>query len=112
MPQILENGDCVVPAHWHFEVANQLIVGTRRGRATSEEAASILEALTALPIEIDRISIQQSWTRTYGIAVKHKLTVYDAAYLELAARLSLPLLSFDKALIRAAQSDSVTVISG
>jgi predicted nucleic acid-binding protein len=111
LPEILERGECVVPAHWYFEVANQLLIGARRGRATANEAELILDAVAALPIKLDADPTQRSWTNTYGLAAKHQLSFYDAAYLELACRLSVPLLSFDKALIRAASKDSVQVLS-
>ncbi len=111
LPELLENGACIVPVHWHFEVANLLLAGVRRGRATAKEATTILDLLAALPVETDPKPLQRSWSGIYAIAAKHDLSFYDAAYLELAVRLSAPLLSFDKALIKAASVYSVKVLS-
>jgi predicted nucleic acid-binding protein len=111
LPEILERDECIVPAHWYFEVANQLLSGARRGRATTNEAKLILDAIAALPVKLDAEPAHHSWGDTYGLAAKHQLSFYDAAYLELASRLCAPLLSFDKALLRAASKDSVQVLS-
>jgi predicted nucleic acid-binding protein len=43
-----------------------------------------------------------AWHNTMALAEKHRLTVYDATYLELSLRRGLPLATFDAALRRAA----------
>ncbi len=111
LPQALADGDCIVPEHWRFEVANQILVGTRRGRATPDEADIMLAAMAALPMSVDRDSIDQVWWKTYQLAAAHNLTIYDAAYLELALRLGVPLATFDKALINAAYECGITAIT-
>jgi predicted nucleic acid-binding protein len=111
LPQALADGDCVVPEHWRFEVTNQILVGARRGRVKPDEADIMLAAMAALPVEVDRDSIDQVWRKTYQLAVAHSLTIYDAAYLELALRLGLPLATFDKALINAANECGITAIT-
>ncbi len=111
LPQALADGDCVVPEHWRFEVANQILVGVRRGRATPDEAGIMLAAMAALPVDVDRDSIDQVWRKTYQLAVAHKLTIYDAAYIELALRLGVALATFDKALIYAAHECGITAIT-
>jgi predicted nucleic acid-binding protein len=42
----------------------------------------------------------------------HRLTFYDAAYLELALRLSAPLATLDRALARAARAAAVPLLEG
>lgn len=111
LPQALAGGDCIVPEHWRFEVANQILVGARRGRATPDESDIMLASIAALPVDVDRDSIDQAWLETYKLAVTYKLSIYDAAYLELARRLRLPLATFDKALIKAANECGITAIS-
>ena len=98
------------PALWPFEVANPLYWKVRRGvlsRATAEQALTqayriplVLDYRT--PAEVERDIVPLSWT--------HGLTIYDAAYLELALRLAVPLASIDKALIRAAETEGVQVL--
>ena len=111
LPETLANGDCIVPAHWQFEVANQILFGAKRGRIMPDEVEPILGALAALPVDIDHASIDFAWSKTHALAVNHQLTIYDAAYLELALRLSLPLATFDKALTRAAIKSDIIIIT-
>ena len=66
--------------------------------------------MQVLPIEIDPITIDISWRLTLALAREHKLTSYDAAYLELALRRGLRLATKDKALARAAAKSAVDVI--
>ena len=72
----------------------------RRKRLPLEELAEIMASLQALPIAIepqDPEALRDLWQ----LALKHQLTVYDAAYLELALRLALPIATRDAALKRA-----------
>ena len=98
----LEQGECSVPAHWSFEVGNLALMAIRRGRASAETVIANLRDLALLPIAVDEISSELAWSRSFALAREHELTVYDAAYLELAQRLSLTLLSMDRHLLAAA----------
>ena len=111
LPEALARGECIVPSHWRIEVANQLISGVRRKRATSAEAAHILADLAQLPVEIDGLTAERCWSRTYDLATLHKLTIYDAAYLELAERRSLTLVSADGDLVKVAHAVALPVIA-
>ncbi len=94
----------VAPAIWWFEVRNVLIVAERRGRRTEARSAAFLRAMARLPIEIDR---DPEEAVVLGLARRHGLTVYDAAYLELAMRRQAPLATLDAALVRAAAVEGV-----
>ena len=50
------------------------------------------------------------WNAVSAIADRHGLTVYDAAYLELAQRRRLPLATLDRALCRAAREAGVEIV--
>ena len=50
-----------------------------------------LNELTLLPITIDTDTNTYAWSTTLRVAERFSLTAYDAAYLELAQRCSLPL---------------------
>ena len=100
----------VVPALWPIEVANVLLVATRRGRISEEDWPRIRDHLDALPINIDTESCHRVLDTVLPIANQHKLSVYDAVYLELALRLGLPLATLDKALGAAGQAAGVDVI--
>jgi predicted nucleic acid-binding protein len=90
------------PGVWPLEIANVLLRAERAKRITSDERRRALATLAALPIHIDADTAVQAWDRTLNLAEAQGLTLYDASYLELALRLSLPLASLDRTLRRAA----------
>lgn len=91
-----------VPFIWPAEIANVLMVAARRGRMTVDQIAPSLEDLSDHPIHIDTAGRDRTWTHGLALARAYSLSVYDALYLELALRLSLPLATFDKRLREAA----------
>ncbi len=91
-----------VPALWRFEVANTLATAIRRGRMTPEMARRALHALDDLPVEVDHEAGERAFTDLFELARRERLTVYDAAYLDLALRSALPLATRDRALADAA----------
>lgn len=76
---------------WWLEVANSLQVGVRRKRIAEKFCDATLADLSLLPIRLDHDTTQHAWNATLQLAAGHKLSAYDAAYLELASRLFLPL---------------------
>lgn len=106
----LENGRAYVPELWHLEVANVLLKGERRGRISREDISVKLSLLEGMPLEIDIETSSRALKQTLSMARQHSLTTYDAAYLELALRLGLPLATLDTALIRAAKEIGVTTL--
>jgi predicted nucleic acid-binding protein len=100
----------VVPLHWSLEVTNVLRMAVRKGRVTESQAAKKVAALLSLPIRYDQLTHQLAFTTTYQLSQKHKLTTYDAAYLELAVRLGAPLATNDQELVDAAGKTGVTIL--
>ncbi len=107
--RVAEHG-AVVPRPWHLEVANSLTVAERRERISPAERADALADLAQLDIVVDDETEQHAWKATMRLADLHGLSLYDAAYLELAQRKRLPLVTLDEALIRAAQAAGVEVL--
>lgn len=107
--RVAERGG-VVPSLWHLEVANSLTIAVRRARISAAERADALADLALLDIAVDDETEQHAWKATTHLADLNGLSVYDAAYLELAQRRRLPLVTLDKALIRAAAAAGVEVI--
>ena len=107
--QVTENG-AVVPSLWHLEIANALQVAVRRGRITTTFRDATLGDLGALPIAVDDETERHAWRATLGFAERFDLSLYDAAYLELAHRTRLPLASLDKDLVKAAEMLGVRVL--
>ncbi len=91
----LETTYAVVPALWPFEIANALALAERRKRITLDGTAEFLETLRCLPIQIERREPQWVWQATIALARHHRLTAYDAAYLDLAKREQLSLATLD-----------------
>ncbi len=100
--QIGDHG-ALVPALWRLEVANALTIAVRRGRITTALRVTGLADLAVLDIVVDLATDEYAWSSTLQLADRFHLTVYDAAYLELAQRRSLPLASLDRALRGAAR---------
>jgi len=99
-----------VPSLWLWESANVLVQTERRGRITAAAMRTFLGLLEALPIRIDHTGITTIWHGSLALARAHRLTSCDAAYLELALRLGLPLASRDQALQAAARSKGVPLL--
>jgi predicted nucleic acid-binding protein len=106
----LSSKQALVPTLWFYEIGNALLMACRRKRITFDQIDGFLKRLKALPIE----AAQQSPSEILelpGLAQKHSLTNYDAAYLSLALRFDLPLATTDADLLRAAAAIGVTVVS-
>lgn len=106
----LETGRAYVPELWHLEIANVLLQGERRGRISRDDISTKLSLLEGLPVEIDGETSSRALKQILSLARRYGLTTYDASYLELAARLNLPLATLDKALVRAAAEIGVKTI--
>jgi predicted nucleic acid-binding protein len=108
LDQVRDEG-AVVPGLWHLEVANVLLQTEKRGRITAADIAMRLQLIAELPIDTDSETAARAWREILALARAEGLTIYDAAYLELAIRRGLPLLTKDQALIAAAQRTGVAV---
>jgi predicted nucleic acid-binding protein len=95
---------------WPIEVANVLMIYERRGQMTTAQRMSAVGFYTSLPIEIDDQTTVRAWSSAFELALAHKLTLYDAGYLELSLRTGLPLATLDQDLSRAASSCGVPVL--
>ena len=107
----LRTGDeAIVPPHWPLEVANALLIAIRRERISVKDAQQFLDDLEVLPIQIDTADRSCLRKRTFPLAKQSGLTAYDAAYLELAVRRSLPLATLDGQLREAAREAHAALI--
>ena len=100
----------LAPGLWPLEVLNGLLVAERRGRLNASRRNRLAGFLRALPISLDDETASQVWTATAGLAERFALSAYDAAYLELAQRHSLPLATLDRDLRTAATALGLTVL--
>ena len=110
LDRVTETG-AVVPLLWRYEVANGLQMAVRRKRIDTAYRDTSLAELRLLSIVVDRAGDEAIWSATLGLANRFHLTVYDAAYLEIAHRRGLPLATGDRALRRAAQALAIDIIA-
>lgn len=97
----------IVPWLWWYEVRNLLVVNERRGRLDADRSDRALSILRRHPIEFDRTPDEVT---VLALTRRHRLTVYDAAYLEVAQRFAIPLATLDAALVLAARSEKVPLL--
>ena len=107
--QVTEAG-AWVPSLWRLEVANVLEMGVRRGRNDAAFRDATLADFELMPIQSDSETERHAWQSTLRLAERYRLTVYDAAYLELAMRRGLPLASLDRELRAAAGAENVALL--
>lgn len=103
----LDKDQWIAPALWWFEVRNALMINERRHRLTEEETTEHLGRLAEVPVAVD---IAPDETAIMTLARQHRLTVYDATYLELALRERLPLATLDASLAEATRREGVAVV--
>ena len=106
----LEHETAAVPSLWPLEVANVMLMGERRGRTSRADAEEFIALLNGLPIIRDDQTPALAFAAILPLARTQNLTTYDAAYLELALRLGLPLATLDRRLLQAAQALGVTLL--
>jgi predicted nucleic acid-binding protein len=100
--EVAAGATVIVPALWFLEMSNVLLIAQRRHRLTAIQRKAAMEKLTAMQLTVDEEGSRNAFGKTSELAEKYGLTIYDATYLELALRRSLPLASRDEALTKAA----------
>lgn len=103
----LRSDYAIAPALWWFETRNALLMAERRQRSDDASTARFLLRLGQMPIQRD---LEPDWQALIDLALRFRLTVYDAAYLELAVRSRLALATTDRALIAAASACGIELL--
>ncbi|MEO7086799.1 MAG: type II toxin-antitoxin system VapC family toxin [Gemmatimonadaceae bacterium] len=109
LDHVVAGAELVVPAIWPLEVCNALLVLQRRRKLTAAERASALGAFKSIPVRLDHEASDSAFTTLSGVATKESLSVYDAAYLDVAVRRRLALACKDGPLRSAAARNGVPV---
>lgn len=105
--ELLESAECWVPYLWRLEFPNALLMAERRRRVGREQRLEILDNAAQLSLRTDQTMPD---IRTLSaLADRRGLTVYDASYLELAARSNSDLITLDRTLAQAAAAEGVVV---
>ena len=92
-----------VPALWHYEMMNLLRSALRRKRLAPDDVSEAINALEQVPISLEDLPSGPARRRMFHLAVQFDLSAYDAAYLELADRLKIRLVTCDAKLNAAAK---------
>jgi predicted nucleic acid-binding protein len=99
-----------VPALWWYEIANGLLVAQRRERLTEAARIRLTDLYQKLPVRTDVVFDGDMVRRLHTLAIEHHLSAYDAAYLELAQRRDLGIVTMDRQLRSAAQEAGVRIL--
>ncbi len=105
----LQDERAAVPAVWELELANVLRTACLRQRMTAQHAQAVLTQIVSLPIDVDRQGAPPA--ELLALALRFGLSSYDAAYLELALRLQIPLATVDGPLRDAALASGVGIVA-
>jgi predicted nucleic acid-binding protein len=108
----LETNEVLVPGIWPLEVANVLVVCERRNRLSAADVAAFIHMLKDYPIAVDENTAGNAFGVVLSLARSHRLTPYDAAYLELALRTGSPLASLDAELNASAKGLGIALFDG
>jgi predicted nucleic acid-binding protein len=100
----------LVPAWWFVEITNVLAMAERKGRITARQSDAFIADLSKLGIERDNQAPDRAFTHLLALCRTHRLTSYDAIYLDLASRRSLPLATLDEDLRKAAKKLDVSLL--
>jgi predicted nucleic acid-binding protein len=101
----------VIATAWPLELAEELLSAVRCGDTTQQRADGILVALPALRIYLDELAPHRAWPEVLNLARTHSISVSNAANLELALRLNLPLATTDATLTGAANTAGVPIFA-
>jgi predicted nucleic acid-binding protein len=99
-----------IPAHWWIEVTNGLLMAERRKRVSRAGFSEAINFIRGFRMTVDPETDTNVAGETLNLARQYNLTIYDAAYLELAIRHGSVLATVDKALTKAAGAVGVELL--
>jgi len=100
----------LVPAWWFIEITNVLAMAERKGRITPAQSDAFIADLGKLGIERDDAAPDRAFTHLLALCRTHRLTSYDAIYVDLAVRRNLPLATLDLDLRKTAKKLGVSLL--
>lgn len=106
LDRLLSDG-ALAPTHWWFEIRNVVMNGVRRKRPTAYRPNEFLDLLDKSSVALAPLP---AGAAVFEFALRHKLTFYDAAYLELAMRERIALATLDAELAAAARAEGVVLV--
>jgi predicted nucleic acid-binding protein len=110
LAKLARGEDAVVPVLWLYEASAVIARAQNRGTLVTATAGAFIAELQSLNIRVDEESATRILSDVHRLAITHRLTSYDAAYLELALRRNLPLATLDDDLVRASKAAGISVL--
>ena len=110
LDRVVQGCELHLPALWVWEILNVVAVTVKRQRITPDRVREFLAQLGTLNFQIDDAPSIAYFPRLQTLASRHGLTAYDAAYLELALRLALPIATQDDDLQKAAKAEGIELL--
>jgi predicted nucleic acid-binding protein len=107
--QSLTYSNAFVPNLCHLEAVNVLLGAEKMGDTSLGEIERFIAQLEDLPLYVDSLTANKSFSRTMALARAYKLSSYNAAYLELALRKGLSIATLDKGIVKAAKKADVGI---
>jgi len=108
----LEHFTAIAPSIWPLEVGNVLLVAERKDRLSEAASIRFVALLSELPISVDQEPPERMTKEIFALAREHKLSTYDASYLDLAMKKGIPIATLDNRLISAAKRSNVSIMLG
>ncbi len=105
---LIRDGILHAPRLWRLEVANTLVMKHRRGIIDAGQLETLVDLLGQLEVAF---AADAPLDALVSVSEGHRLTAYDAAYLELAMRFRLPLLTVDQEMAKAAAAAGVSLLA-
>lgn len=97
----------LVPVIWPLEITNVITKAESRNALSELQTSAFLELLAELDLDCDTGAPDKVFTDALQLARRYRLSSYDASYLDLALKQSLPLATLDAELLRAAKKAGV-----
>ena len=110
--QVLDSFDAAfatVPALWYTETIHVLRCAEEDKTMGESDVTGFIYQLGQLPIQLDMAAPSGVRLAVAAVSREFRLSGYDAQYLELARRLSLPIATLDKGLRKAARKAGVPI---
>lgn len=100
----------IAPGLFVYEVENVLVIKERRGSLQRPDRERVSDGIAALPIAIQPIDPERIRRHVAALAARTGLTVYDAAYLDLAVSTGAAIATLDGRLAAAAREEGVPLL--
>ena len=108
----LEHFTAIAPSIWPLEVGNVLLAAERKNRLSEADSIRFIALLFELPISVDQEPPERMIKEIFALAREHKLSAYDASYLDLAMKRGIPIATLDNRLMKTAKRSNVSIMPG